>query len=289
MTGFPPDSAPGAPFTLVAPRQPRWPVVITVPHAGRHYPPHLRDAARVSMAVLERLEDRYADVLASAASAAGFTTLIANSARALIDLNRAEDEWDGQIVVGTTPPPNPNQRVRAGLGLVPVRLHPQGELWRQRIDAAELERRLAAIHRPWHDRVATLLDSARAEFGGAVLIDLHSMPTQPGAAPQMVVGDRYGLTASSQLVDRLLALGEGEGLRVARNSPYAGAHSIQRHGRPLAGIEAVQIEFDRALYLGSAHRPAPAGAERIARLVLKLAEVAARRLADTQRWPAAAE
>lgn len=289
MVDHPPASAAGAPFSLVGPREPLRPVIISVPHAGRHYPPHLLGEARVPLSVLERLEDRHADVLASAAAAAGFTVVIANHARALIDLNRGEEEWDSQLVSDARPPVAPNQRVRAGLGLVPVRLHPHGELWRQRIAAAELDRRLAAVHRPWHATVTDLLASARQRFGRAILFDLHSMPTQSGGTPQMVIGDRYGLTASSRLVESLLALGEGEGLSVARNSPYAGAHGIQRHGRPAAGVEAIQIEFDRALYLGADQRPEPAGTRRIGALVLAMARLAAQEMDGTEGWPAAAE
>lgn len=289
MDDRPPASAAGAPFTLIGPREPDRPVIISVPHAGRHYPGHLVGEARVQLAVLERLEDRHADVLASAAAAAGFTVLIANHARALIDLNRGEEEWDAQLVADAPSPVAPNQRVRAGLGLVPVRLHPHGELWRQRISHDELERRLATIHRPWHETVAAMLASARQRFGRAILIDLHSMPTQPGGAPQMVIGDRYGLTASSRLVESLLAMGEGEGLNVARNAPYAGAHGIMRHGRPAAGVEAMQIEFDRSLYLGADQRPEPAGTRRIAGLLLAMARAAADWQPTAQPWPAAAE
>ncbi|QJQ32626.1 N-formylglutamate amidohydrolase [Sphingomonas lacunae] len=289
MNGHVPASADGAPFSLVGPAEPLLPVIITVPHAGRHYPPFLIEQARVPLSVLQRLEDRHADVLASAAAAAGFTVLVANTARALIDLNRAEDEWDCQIVSDALPPATPNQRVRAGLGLVPARLHPHGELWRGRISKAELDRRIATVHRPWHQRVAALLDSARSRFGRALLFDLHSMPTQPGGVPQMVLGDRYGLTASSRLVESLLALGEGQGLRVARNAPYAGAHGISLHGRPAAGVDAIQLEFDRGLYLGAGQQPEPAGTERVARLLLAMARAASASVGSARDWPAAAE
>ena len=284
-----PAAAFGAPFTLLGPREPQWPVIIAVPHAGRDYGPHLANAARVPMAVLQRLEDRYADVLASTAAAAGFTVLIANHARALIDLNRAEDEWDSQIVSDALPPAAPNQRVRAGLGLVPTRLHPHGELWRQRIDQRELERRLESIHRPWHQTIEQIMASAQRRFGRAILFDLHSMPTQPGDAPQMVIGDRFGRTASAQLVESLLAMGEGAGLSTARNTPYAGAHSVLRHGRPQTGMEAVQIEFDRSLYLALDQRPNEAGSARLADLVLTMARAASRWVDDAQQWPLAAE
>jgi hypothetical protein len=40
-----------------------------------------------------------------------------------------------------------------------------------------------------------------------------------------------------------------EGLKVGRNSPYAGGHTTERHGRPLEGLHCLQLEFDRTLYM----------------------------------------
>ncbi|MFM6853628.1 MAG: N-formylglutamate amidohydrolase [Sphingopyxis sp.] len=286
------------PYRIAGPQPPVRPVIITVPHAGRYYPQALLQSARVPRAVLERLEDRYADELAQCALAAGFTVVIAQYARALIDLNRGEDEWDSALVSGAAPPRSTNARVRSGLGIVPRRLHPVGDLWRDRLTHAELAARIHNVHRPYHGAIAGLIDSAAVRWGAAVLMDLHSMPTQAGGRPQMVVGDRYGATASAILSERLLAQGEGAGLHMARNAPYAGAHGIMRHadpaGRRGAVVDAVQIECDRALYLaadgaggpmmpgaampGAAMPGAPmpdAGRTReLARLILQMAQVA---------------
>jgi N-formylglutamate amidohydrolase len=150
-----------------------------------------------------------------------------------------------------------------------------------------LERRVDALHRPWHEAIGDSLSAARDRFGGALLIDLHSMPRQPGGTPQFVIGDRHGATVSSELAEHMLALAEGAGLKAARNMPYAGAYTVQRHGHVGSGIEAVQIEIDRSLYLGSDDMP-HAGADEIARLILAIATMAENSIHGT-RWPMAAE
>lgn len=279
------DSPP--PFRRIGPDQPVRPVILSVPHAGRHYPPELIANARAGHDWLQRLEDRHADALAIATADAGFTTFIAERARAWIDLNRAPDEWDRQLVHDAPPPGASGGRVRAGLGLVPTRLHPIGPLWRQRMTHADLSARIALLHRPWHTGIATALADARRRFGGALLIDLHSMPRQPGGRPEFIVGDRHGATAGGELVDHILALAEGEGLKVARNAPYAGAYTVQRHGRTGSGIEAIQIEIDRSLYLDAQQRP-DARATQLARLILAIAVLAEESIAGS-RWPIAAE
>jgi N-formylglutamate amidohydrolase len=42
----------------------------------------------------------------------------------------------------------------------------------------------------------------------------------------------------------------------AINAPYAGGHILDRHGRPAEGVHAIQMEFDRTLYL-DAHFESP--------------------------------
>lgn len=259
------------PYQLYGPNPSPRAVLVSVPHAGRDYPPDVLRAARAPLAVLRALEDRYADALALPLAEQGFAVLVATIARAVIDLNRDEDEWDGQLVHDAPPSAPPNSRVRAGLGLVPVRLHRFGPLWHDRIGMAEVEARLTALHRPWHRLIGERLDAARTVHGAALLFDLHSMPKQPDAGPQIVIGDRYGQTASPELVELLLGIAEGSGLRVARNTPYAGAHGIARHGRRGSGVEALQIEVDRSLYLDAAQEPLPGGVAAIARLLSTMA------------------
>lgn len=274
-------------FRRLGPARPARPVILSVPHAGRQYPADLIANARVGRAWLQRLEDRHADALAVAAGAAGFTSFIADRARAWVDLNRDPGEWDTQLVHDAPPPGAGSGRLRAGLGLVPTRLHTIGALWKQRISHAELTDRIALLHQPWHAAIAATLADARQRFGGALLIDLHSMPRQPGGRPEFIVGDRHGATASGELVDHMLALAEGEGLKVARNAPYAGAYTVQRHGRAGSGIEAVQIEIDRSLYLDTHDRPNARAAD-LARLILAIAMLAEETIHGT-RWPIAAE
>ena len=272
-------SLPDAPFVTRGPRVAQRPVLIAVPHAGRSYPDALLRNARVPLAVLQLLDDRFVDRVADAAVAAGFTVIEAQVARAFIDLNRAEDELDpvaldaadGAALAATL---RPSARARAGLGLAPHRLARHGLLWRTPLTASDLAARIRQVHRPYHRAIAAQLAQMRATWGGAVLIDLHSMPTQANAGPQCVVGDRYGTTARADLSLALVGLAEAAGLRTARNAPYAGAHGLLRHAARGDGIDAVQLEFDRALYIDAATRPEAAGVARVGALLLAMAEAA---------------
>lgn len=247
-----------APFSILGPVMPQSPLLFAVPHAGRDYPAAVIEQARVPVERLRALEDRHADRIVEFAVREGATAIVAHLARAAIDLNRDPREIDPAMIEGKigTERLLASGKVRAGLGLFPRRLPSCGELWSGRMALEEIERRIAFAHEPYHRAIAARIEATRAVFGVAVLIDCHSMPPlpvrQPGGPVRIVVGDRFGAGASAAVVDVAMAVIEGAGLRVARNHPYAGGYTIDRHGKPRRNVHAFQIEFDRSLYLDAA-------------------------------------
>jgi N-formylglutamate amidohydrolase len=240
-----------ASFELFGGGVPASPVVLSVPHAGREYPLALRAALRVPVSTLRTLEDRHVDQLVLAARGSE-TLLVQRMPRAWIDLNRAEHERDPRLDDGANPAalPQLSAKVRSGLGLVPRRTLGI-DIWRRRLDADEVMARIMADYRPYHAALAAALVAARAQFGTAILLDLHSMPSlgPRGGDAAIVLGDRFGRSASARYVHRLEAEVAAAGLPHAVNTPYAGGHILDRHAHPAQGIHAIQIEIDRARYL----------------------------------------
>ena len=240
------------PFLRRGDASPASPVVLSVPHAGRAYPLALRAALRVPLGAIESLEDRFVDLVAEAARGPR-SMLVQTCPRAWIDLNRGEDERDPRIDEGAPvrPPTQQTAKLRSGLGLVPRRATGTTEVWRHRFSAAEIDHRIETAHRPYHAALAIMLATARARFGIAILLDIHSMPplATRGHPAQLVIGDRFGQSAGGRFIARIEGAARAAGIRTALNSPYAGGHVLSRHGVPTTGIHAVQLEFDRTLYL----------------------------------------
>jgi N-formylglutamate amidohydrolase len=255
------ESAAEPPFLRFGPETPASPVVLSVPHAGRAYSPALLRASRLPLDKLETLEDRLVDRLVWRAVAGGAAALVAQSPRAEIDLNRDEREIDPATVAPPLPASSLMQspRTRGGLGLIPSRITGAGAIWLQRLSGAELSRRILDIHRPYHAALARMLDEARARFGVAILLDCHSMPPRStGSGAGVILGDRHGTSIALEFVEVATAAAQAAGFKVARNVPYAGGYVTARHGRPAAGIHALQLELDRSLYLDPALRePGP--------------------------------
>ena len=246
------------------------PVCLSVPHSGRAYDPALIANAVHGRRALEALEDPLVDRLAWRAIADGTGAVIQSVPRAAIDCNRHEVEVDPAAIAGIGSAPV-GLRARNGLGLIASRTHRHGALWRQPIDRAEFERRVETVHRPYHRAIEQALDALAITHGEALLIDCHSMPPRPRGQADVVIGDLHGTSAAAWLSNAAAAIAHDHGFRVARNDPYAGGAIIARHGRPGDGIHAIQLEIDRAAYLGRDLRTPGPGFDRVAHLIEALA------------------
>ena len=240
------------------------PILLSVPHSGRDYDRDLLARSRLGRASLERLEDPLVDRLVTGAIDRGVGAVIARAPRAMVDVNRAVTELAPAAIRGRMGEP-PTARARAGLGVIPTRLGGVGELWRAPIDEVEFERRLAHVHRPYHDALADRLQRLAATWSDVLLLDCHSMPPRTGAA-NIVVGDRHGTSAAPWLVEAAEAIARRRGFGVARNLPFAGGHIIERHGAPRRRVHAIQIEVDRAAYCQRDSRTPGVGFDRVAML-----------------------
>lgn len=273
-------------FTLRRPSPAPIPILIAVPHAGRDYPASLTRRMRAPGEAALRLEDRMIDLVAEAvARETGACLLVAHAPRAMIDLNRDADDVDWDMIAEAAPlnaaRHAAGRRARSGLGLVPRRLSGLGELWRKRLTRQELGERIDLVHRPYHAALSQTLESLRDRWGSALLIDLHSMPplgpkSGPDPAADFVLGDRFGASCEAPLMRVALNHFERAGRIAAHNRPYAGGYVLDCHGAPTRGLNAMQVEVCREIYLDEAQCEPGAGLQSticiIAALVRRLAD-----------------
>jgi len=238
------------PFAVHRPAAQTAPFIFASPHSGRLYPPSFAARSRLSATALRRSEDAFVDVLFATAVELGAPLIAAEFPRAYLDVNRAPAELDPAMFAGPLPFPvdATSPRVNAGLGTIPRLVRDGAEIYRERLPAAEAARRLEGLYRPYHASLMSLVEETRARFGAAIVVDCHSMPSA-AAVPDVVLGDRYGMSAAPMLVRAAERAFEGQGFSVARNVPYAGGYTTIVHGRPARGTQAIQVEINRALYL----------------------------------------
>ncbi len=247
------------PFRIDRPQSRSTSVVFASPHSGRDYGLDFLRRTILDELGIRSSEDAFVDRLFDTAPEFGAPLIACHAPRAYVDLNRAADELDPAVIRGLRVLRH-NPRVSSGLGVIPRVVAGGRAIYRGKLDRDEAQQRLDRIWHPYHDALQGLLDEARAEFGQAILIDCHSMPHEAvraapgreGQRPQVVLGDRFGAAAGSEIMARIETAFSSVGLRVARNAPFAGAFITQHYGRPAEGQHAIQVEIDRSLYMDEA-------------------------------------
>jgi N-formylglutamate deformylase len=244
------------PFEVLEPAELRGAVAFNSPHSGNVYPRAFLAAARLDLATLRRSEDCFVDELLAGVVARGHPLMFAHFPRCFVDVNREPYELDPRMFDGRLPSfaNTRSMRVAGGLGTVARVVGDAQEIYDQRIPVDEALRRIEALYKPYHRALRRLVSRIHREFGTAVLVDCHSMPSTAGPKDErpradIVIGDRYGTSCVGAVTDTIEARLRARGYTVSRNKPYAGGFITEHYGNPAAGLHSVQLEINRGLYM----------------------------------------
>jgi len=263
------------------------PLLITVPHSGESIPDEAAWLVGVPTQTLLTDIDRFVDQLyAQAAVRLPLPLLATEVHRYCVDLNRYPGDVDRGSVQGAGSPagtfPHGFHWVRT-TGRVPLIQQPiSGELH---------DRLTVAYHDRFHEEIGRKVAEIRTRFPGKVIyhFDCHSMPSIGNEShkdagrvrPQVCLSDFNRRSASAEFLEltRLSFTNAGFGCLV--NWPYQGGRITQRYGKPAQGMETVQIELNRSLYMNEVTREkSPAFADvqaRLSRALLSIVDALATR------------
>jgi N-formylglutamate amidohydrolase len=275
------------PFEITAPAEQLLPVVFNSPHSGRCYPADFLAASCLDERAIRRSEDTYVDDLFAAAANFGAPLLKANFPRAWLDVNREPYELDPKMFAGSLPTfANVRSvRVAGGLGTIARIVSESEEIYSRPLTVEEALARIENVYKPYHRALRQLVAETHVTFGFAVLIDCHSMPSAVRGGhsrlrPDIVLGDRYGTSCSSELTDAAAQILSRLGYSVSRNKPYAGGFITEHYGQPAKGLHAMQIEVNRCLYMDERTLQQSSGFQRLKADLTRFVESLARLFAD---------
>jgi len=244
------------PFEIVEPAESTAPVVFNSPHSGRVYPRAFLSAARLDLALLRRSEDSFVDELILGVVANGIPVMRAHFPRCYVDVNREPYELDPRMFDGRLPSfaNTRSMRVAGGLGTVARVVGDAQEIYDRRLPVDDALRRIETLYKPYHRALRRLVTRVHRDFGTAILVDCHSMPSTAGAKDErpradIVIGDRYGTSCVTRVTDTVELALRSLGYAVSRNKPYAGGFITEHYGNPAAGFHSIQLEVNRALYM----------------------------------------
>lgn len=242
------------------------PILLSVPHAGWHVPPEAQPYCQLTEAeILHDGDEGAAEIYDLAKYVAEFVTT--DVARAIVDLNRAEDDRRPDGVVKTHTCWN-----------VPV--------YHEFPPLEVIATLLNLYYRPYHARLSKLADRcatvSRHESSGepgqskqaisspalvnptrfVLAVDCHTMaavgppigPDTGQTRPEVCLGDANGATLPDGWMDKILrcfrrAFGES----VTVNKPFSGGYVTRTHGIEMPWL---QVELSRAPFASSADKRA---------------------------------
>jgi N-formylglutamate amidohydrolase len=232
------------------------PLLVDVSRSGREYPPHYRTP--LPFTTVHDNVSMYVDELWAGAPAVGGTLLYCMFPNTWIDVNRNESDMDPAVIDGPwLGELRPTKRTLEGLGLIKTKSR-YGEPFQERsLTATEIEERLNLYYRPYHAELLRIANALHARFGVLRQISCHCMsalgaPTHPDAGKpraDFCVSDLKGKTASKEAMALVVDTLRGYGYSVSVNEPYVGNELIARHGNPAHGIDSIQVEINKKLFM----------------------------------------
>ncbi len=284
-------------FEILEPAEWRGPVVFNSPHSGSVYPAAFLSTSRLDMATLRRSEDSFVDELTLGVVGRGYPLMRAHFPRCYVDVNREPYELDPRMFEGRLPSfaNTRSMRVAGGLGTVARVVGDAQEIYGQRIPVDDAIRRIEGLYKPYHRALRRLFTRVHRDFGAAILVDCHSMPSSAGAKDErpradIVLGDRYGTSCVAAVAETIETTLRARGYVVSRNKPYAGGFITEHYGNPAVGLHAIQLEINRALYMDERRYERSASFARVAADLQMLAgRLAELPLSELRPFRAAAE
>ena len=222
------------------------PLVISVPHDGALIPDDI--LKEMNPAILNSTDRDYLIGEVFDFNGIEYSKIQANYSRHVIDLNRPADGkalYKGQTETELCP--------TSTFDFEPI--YTVGKLPNQ----VEIQRRIDLYWQPYHDRLAQLIQTAKAKFGFCLLIDAHSIDDEvprffEGRLPDINVGTYAGKSCSSQLESILITeLAAQKDFNFVSNGRFKGGYITRHYGRPESNIHAIQLEHAKSSYLNQ-HR-----------------------------------
>jgi N-formylglutamate amidohydrolase len=219
----------------------RLPFALSIPHGGVETPEELVGTVIVTPEDQREDIDHLTREIFSVPEGLVAAQITFETARTFVDLNRHPNAWGAEQADG----------------VVKSLTHLNRPVFSQFPDRAIIERLLDRLYRPYHQRLAELVEDPEV----VLLLDCHSMapaslpvsPDRPGQPRPMInLGHRGGASAPFWLVQTLQeVMAEVYQLpleEVRIDYPFNGGYITHTYHSPHS--HAIQIEFNRAFYLG---------------------------------------
>jgi N-formylglutamate deformylase len=218
------------------------PLLLSMPHASDFIPHSIRQTMRESAHSCPD-RDRYVDRLYDFAPGLGASTLKANFARYVIDLNR---DMNG----------TPLYSARRNTELCPLTTFDDEEIYNPGFapDREEIRNRINLFWLPYHQKLASELTRIRDQYGVAILFEAHTIRSHvprfyENQIPDLNLGTDQGQSSAPELLEIAQKCLAPTNYTLAINEIFSGGFITRTFGKPSENIHAVQLELTWQLYM----------------------------------------
>ena len=235
-------------------KNPKNPVLISVPHAGNFYPELFLKYLKLNLNEVRKIEDFKSDEILNLISKDSADVIIAQCSRAVIDLNRSRKAVDNNMFSEIFEKKNIDEKkmIGFGLGVFPKSIS-NNQIYNKKLPISYGKYILDTFYDPFHKILSAQIKYLLNKFGNCYHFDLHTMPSKAlknfKNEPDIVLGNNFGKSCSIELLNYIKNNLKTFGLNVEINNPYAGGFITRNYGNPSKGVETLQIEINRKLYM----------------------------------------
>ncbi len=233
-----------------------YPVIVSVPHAGRFFPEEFLQNSALSEEQLRGNEDLFVDELVWPLHKEGIPVLSMNLARSFIDVNRDKIELDSKMFYDYPEDKIAieNNRCRFGLGLIHRIDMENRPIYNGLLSYHEVQERIKNVYDVYHKRLQQLINKCAKKFGFCCVLDCHSMPSKickiiPDSPHiDFCLGDLFSQSCPPEYTAFLQNALTRHDYTVTANVPYSGAFTTFNYCQPRKKIYTLQMEVNREIY-----------------------------------------
>jgi len=247
------------PYSIILPTAEQNGVIFDSPHSGTYLPESFVRQIAIDPALLHYSGDILVDQLIRHVSRHGATRFINHYARTYVDTNRSAREIDPDMFSGLGRMNNfeKSDKVIRGFGVISRKSYNGRDIYEDKIPAREIDVRLDQVYHPVHRALGGILREIHQKHNFYILIDCHSMPSykfldptlSAVAQPDLIIGNCHDKSCSRRLTRHVADYFTRHGLNIKFNAPYAGGFNTRHYSCTDDNRHAVQLEFNRALYM----------------------------------------
>lgn len=200
------------------------PFVISIPHSGLYLTKKMTEQLKDDL-ILANM-DWYLPELYSFLEKLGFTVIINNVSRYVIDVNR---DVNGMSF---------SSYAKA---LIYMNTTFNKEMYDKMLSWDEIKDRINNFYFFYHENLKRIISEKLEHFAKIYIIDLHSFGKQIEA--EVVLGNNNGKTMNEELIQYIRQLFANNGFKVAINDPFRGGYITKNYGNTKGRSESIQIEL----------------------------------------------